>query len=340
MLVILLLFALGVAEPRWLARQHVPSFAAVSVLMIVDIGCTNLAISVLSVSLQQCIKAAMPVCVMLFERLLQGKTPRPRVLEMLVPLTFGPVLAALGSGALDFSWRGVGLMSVAVLTAAGKAVLTHKIIKQVRREMGMVAFLFWLEVALMAGLVPWCALNGELLAVGAWAGLRSPAAWGAVTFVALMGGARAYACNLVLKEGSALLLASANVLIQMAAIFGSVVIFDTEVSSQLLIGIVTTLTGFAGYTAASHQAKQAELAERHATSPPAPPRPRKRGASSAEGASCLRAATIVPPSWPSYGAADSEPAPTSPPSLPGAGLAPLGKHVLTSLGTRELCLST
>ena len=46
--VILVLFALGVAEPRALARQHWGSFGVVSVLTIIDIACTNMAIAELS----------------------------------------------------------------------------------------------------------------------------------------------------------------------------------------------------------------------------------------------------------------------------------------------------
>lgn len=59
---------------------------------------------------------------------------------------------------------------------------------QVKREMGMVGFLFWLECAMIPVFLPWAVANNELPTISHWPQFHNLHAWAYVVFVAIIGG--------------------------------------------------------------------------------------------------------------------------------------------------------
>ena len=116
----------------------------------IDLGCTNVAISVLSVALQQCIKATSPTATVILESFLLGKWQHPAIYATVILICVGPVLSQLGSSSFDSTPFGVIMMVLAVIAGAFKYVLAHKIIKEFRSELGTLAFTFWVEVMQLA----------------------------------------------------------------------------------------------------------------------------------------------------------------------------------------------
>eukprot|EP00954_Amorphochlora_amoebiformis_P017119 1317170-Amorphochlora_amoeboformis.AAC.1 len=106
---------------------------------------------------------------------------------------------------------GLIYMSIGVLMSALKVVYLEKVVRSVRKDMGMVSFLFWLDLLMIPILAPWAVANGE---VHNWAKKTSAVAWGFLVLVSIMGGFRAYSINLVVKYASALTKTAADIFTQ------------------------------------------------------------------------------------------------------------------------------
>jgi drug/metabolite transporter (DMT)-like permease len=134
----------GGAEPlparatafAWPARTTLPGLLAVSVAIGVDLACTNVALHLLSVALQQSIKAASPAVTLLIESAYHRKRQHPLLRLVVALLCVGPILTKLGSSSLDASFFGVVMMAAAVVTGGFKYVFAHAAIKEYKRELG------------------------------------------------------------------------------------------------------------------------------------------------------------------------------------------------------------
>lgn len=241
-------FATGQAEFSSLPRHHWRGFAQISILTALDMGFTNWSLDLISVALQLTIKAAIPAIVVTYERIVLQKTHGGMAYASLTPLVLGAVLVGLGSGSADYNLFGTILMLLATLCSAIKMVTTHSVIKQVRDDMGMVSFLFWLELAMVPILLPWALANKEIETIYQWDEVSQAGAWAFVLIVALIGGLRAYSQALVLKYNAALTLAAANILIQALTILISIWVFNTATSVEMDLGIVISLIGYGMYT--------------------------------------------------------------------------------------------
>lgn len=243
-----MVFMMGKAQFTMLPVHHFRGFAQISVLTALDMGFTNWSLDLISVTLQMTIKAAIPAIVVSYERFFLGKQHTKMAYLSLSPLILGAVLVGLGSGSADYNFTGTILMCIATVASSIKMVTTHSVIRQVRSEMGMVSFLFWLELAMVPILLPWAWFNGEIGTLYEWDEYNEPTAWVFILVVAVLGGVRAYVQNLVLKYNSPLTLAAANILIQALTIVVSIFVFDTQTSFELDCGIVVSLAGYALYT--------------------------------------------------------------------------------------------
>jgi len=241
-------FATGKAQFTMLPVHHLRGFLQISLLTALDMGFTNWSLTLISITLQMTIKAAIPAIVVTYERLVLNKVHTRMAYLSLSPLVLGAVLVGLGSGDADYNFTGCVLMIIATFASSIKMVTTHSVIRQVRSEMGMVSFLFWLELAMVPILLPWAWGNGEISTLNQWDQYNEPTAWVFILVVAVIGGLRAYVQNLVLKYNSALTLAAANILIQALTIVVSIFVFNTETSVELDLGIIISLAGYATYT--------------------------------------------------------------------------------------------
>jgi drug/metabolite transporter (DMT)-like permease len=257
-----ILFATGISKySPDVVMKYVMKFVQISILTALDMGLTNTSISLISIALQQTIKATLPVAVIMLEKVIEGKQHSWAVHLCLVPLVMAPILSSMGSlSAADFDPVGTTCMFLAVIVSATKNVVIHSTVKKCKQEMGVVSFMWWLEIGVMIVFTPWAGFNGELSGVTGW--LHSHSNFDGLTLivVSLMGGFRAYTLTMVLAySGSALYLVFINSLVQSLSIGTSIVLFHTLVTPQLGLGIAYSLIGCALYAVVKHSEKNVKL---------------------------------------------------------------------------------
>jgi drug/metabolite transporter (DMT)-like permease len=259
-----ILFATGISKysPN-VAGRYVTKFVQISILTALDMGFTNTAISRISIALQQTIKATLPVAVIMLEKLIEGKQHSWSVHLCLVPLVMAPIFSAEGSlTTADWDAVGASCMFVAVLVSATKNVVIHSTVKKCKQEMGVLTFMWWLEIGVMIVFAPWGIFNGEDAQIPAWLHVHSNFDGLSLIFVSLMGGFRAYTLTLVLAySGSALYLVFINSLVQSFSIGTSIVLFHTQVTAPLALGIAYSLVGCTLYAVVKHSEKTAKLGQ-------------------------------------------------------------------------------
>lgn len=213
----------------------------------IDLACTNVAISLLSVALQQCIKATSPAATVVLESLMMGKLQHPAIYLAVGLICVGPVLTHLGSQSFDSTPFGVLMMVVAVLAGAFKYVLAHAIIRDFRSELGTLAFTFWVEVFVALMLTPWAVLNGEarFLLYGTASSAKD---WALLLFTAAYGGVRIYSQFALLSHTTATTLSMSNLTIQAGTIILGIYVFHTLVTPYLVAGVAETIAASALYT--------------------------------------------------------------------------------------------
>jgi len=222
LLACVLIFASGKSEYAPFPTEHIKGFAVISLLTASDMGLTNWAVALISVALQLTIKAAIPAIVVTYEKFALHKSHTTMAYLSLVPLVFGAVLVGMGSGKADFDLLGVCVMCGATVCSSIKMVSTHGMIRAVKKDMGMVAFLFWLELAMIPILLPWCVANGELSDLPNWSQVGQLGAW---MFVI------------------------------------SIFLFHTQTSFMMNCGIFISLVGYGAYSYQSGQSKAASAAK-------------------------------------------------------------------------------
>lgn len=239
---------------RGLSRKQLRSFVAVCVAIAVDLACQNVALSILSIALQQCIKATLPTCTVIVESLLKRKRFHPLIYATVIAICLGPIIVASQSSWVGKSDAGSAagtqlfgaiMMIVAMLGGAFKYVLCHHAIKEFQREMGVLTFTFWVETFVGAMLLPWAILNGEAYrllvesdqTLGEWVLLFGTGAFGGVRIVSQF---------LFLAQTSATSLAMSGIAMQVLTIGIGILLFNTPLTPTLAVGVlVTTLTSAA-----------------------------------------------------------------------------------------------
>lgn len=250
------LWGTGIADFSIPKKDKLTGFGAVTVMTALGMAFQNLALNSLSVALQQALRATLPVFVIIFERVVLGKRHNNWIYVALIPLTAGPMLCVSGSKGGDVTMIGLIYMTFGVLLSALKVVYLEKIVRSVRKDMGMVSFLFWLDLFMVPILAPWAVANGEVFEVPNWSNKTSAIAWGFLIMVSIMGGLRAYSINLTVKYASALTKTTADIFTQALTIYVSLLIFHTTASPLLHTGIAVTVAGFAFYTYIKYIEKQ------------------------------------------------------------------------------------
>ena len=248
----------------WLSRPMIPRFTAVCAAIAIDLACTNVALSLLSVALQQTIKATSPTATVVVESVVRRSFHHPIIYVTVLMLCLGPVIiiqgktgatgnGPTGSHAIDGnvdngpSFLGVAMMVIAVISGAFKYVFAHATIKRYRNELGVLAFTFWVEVFVGVMLLPWALLDGEMRALVSDAD-RSLGDWILLWAAAAYGGVRIYSQFAFLALTSATSLATSNLAIQALTIILGILAFGDTPTPSLISGVVLTLTISAAYT--------------------------------------------------------------------------------------------
>ena len=244
--VLLPVFAVRPSYFAWLKREHLHGFCGCSFAIALDLACTNVAISELSVAMQQTIKATSPAATVLLEVAFNRKCQHPVIFLLILLLCAGSVLVKWGSSDYDATLFGILMMSLAVVAGAFKYVMAHSMIRTFRESLGVLAFTFWVEIFVAIILAPWAYLNGEAeeLIYGNYSGRD----WALLWFTGVYGGVRIVSQFMLLVHTSATTLALSNVTIQALTTILGIFVFHTVVTTYLLAGISVTLLATAGYT--------------------------------------------------------------------------------------------
>jgi len=146
-------------------------------------------------------------------------------------------------------------MVIAIFSGALKAITTHNFLTKLKNEMGVLSFLFWIDVVMLFFLVPTAYLFEEFQGIGNWPRALELFAWAVVISNGLFGGVRAWLVKVVLKYNTALTKVVCDIIIKAATIGLSVLIFQNTITAWMLVGIVLTLGGFSLYTFAALREK-------------------------------------------------------------------------------------
>merc|ERR1711988_814448 len=153
----------------------------------------------------------------------------------------GPARSEAGSQAF-----GAIMMLAAMLGGAFKYVLCHTAISNFRKEMGVLAFTFWVETFVGLMLLPWAIANGE--AYRMMTEKQSPAAWALVWFTGAFGGVRVVAQFTFLARTSATSLAMSGIAMQAHTIILGILFFKSDVTPILVLGVIFTILTSSFYT--------------------------------------------------------------------------------------------
>ena len=173
-----------------------------------DLAFTNIALSEISISLQQCIAATNPFWTSVIESVIHRKWQHPIVYVTVTGLVTGAVLACI-SDVAKVNLLGIIAACIAVLSSASKGAFTHAAFRQFKNQLGPLSLLFWVDLLMLPIFIPWVLISGELVDV-----LKSGMSatdWLLFTGVAGLGGVRALTQMLVLKLVSATSMSTANI---------------------------------------------------------------------------------------------------------------------------------
>lgn len=235
-------------------------FCLIAVFTAAGMAFQNLALNLLSVAVQQVFRATLPVWVITLEIVILRMRHSAWIYAAIVPLVLGPCICIQSAGAA-ISVLGLVYMSLGVCFSALKVIYLYKMVKEIEHDMGMVSFLFWLDLLMVPILLPWAIINGELGMALTYEG--GATAWALLMLVSIMGGLRAYSINLVVKYASALTKTAADVFSQAVTIYFSMWFFNTPATLQMHAGVAVTICGFVFYSYIKYQQKvAAKLAKR------------------------------------------------------------------------------
>jgi len=250
-------FVAGVEVWTPLPYKHVPLVAGIAVLTTAAVIAANEGISRLSLVFQQILKALAPVPVMLVERVLEGKSHSWACLLAVSGLVIASCIGSVGASAAG-TWDTVGglcMLSV-ICVSAFKYVLLHQHIPSLKKDMGMLALLFWIEVFMLILLVPIAAATDELFVHDwNWKYQQSWSIWILLLSANLLQGTRAFVQQQVLAFDSALTLTCCNGMTQTLVSFISVPVFHDKMNWKLRIGAGLSLTSSVahGYVCATER---------------------------------------------------------------------------------------
>ena len=145
-------------------RMLWPDVAIIVAFTAADLGFTNIALSQLSVAVQQCIASTNPALTVLIESVYQRRLQHWVIYVVLLLLVTGAVLATKFSAATEVTGWGVLTACIAVSCSASKYVFAHGIMKKYKGALGSLALLFWLDVLMVPIYLVWTSANGELVA--------------------------------------------------------------------------------------------------------------------------------------------------------------------------------
>merc|ERR1719231_1362550 len=229
------------------SMKIMPGLCLVSALVAMDLALANIAVSMLTLAIQQCVIATNPAFVVTIESIVNKKIFHPLIYVTVATLCVGPILAQLGAKAAPGEMAGIVVQILGVVCSACKSVFTHSVMHACKKELGAFAFLFWIDTLILVILVPWALFNGELIAI--LSDPETPIDWLNLIFTAVLGGIRFFSQLLVLKVSTATTLSCANLAFQAINIYLSLALFGKPtLTVGLVCGSLITLGAAGVYT--------------------------------------------------------------------------------------------
>jgi len=226
-------------------RANYKGLMLVVVLLSLDMAFTNIAVSMLSVTIQQCLLAVNPTVTVLLESLVLRKLSHPVIYLMVVLLCVGPVLtnvAGASSSDNKVDVMGIIFQLLGVLASALKYIFAHAVMRECKKDIGSpFAFLFWLDLLSLIILVPWAFIqDGQMYQL--MAAQQDAVDWLKLLGNSALGGLRFFTQLIVLRYSTPTNLSVANVGFQACSIYLSLWVFhDQNVTTLLLLGTMLTI---------------------------------------------------------------------------------------------------
>ena len=208
-----------------------------SFMIMLDLAFTNIALTNISIPMQQCIRAFSPAITILLESAFHCKCYHPLLYLIVVIVCIGPILMIQLDNDSENNNLGILFMILAVVSGAFKAVFAHEIISNAKKTMGIIQFTFWIEVICGGLLFPWCFSGDELPLFLSTSSFQK---W-MFLLVALYGGVRIMSQFYFLKQTSPTSLALSSVCIQIFTTILGTALFNVVLSPIGILGVVIAL---------------------------------------------------------------------------------------------------
>lgn len=207
-----------------------------SVAIALDLVLANVALSLLSISLQQCVRAIAPAITLVLEACATRARPGCAVLLPVFGICLGPVIMQARPSAAGNVW-GMLAMFGSVVASSAKNVLAHGLIRASKASMSVLSYMFWVELFVALLILPWALLLTDDVASFRGA---APAMQAATLATAAYGGVRIFAQMLFLKYTSPTSLAVSNVVVQLVSTLLGVLFLGEAHDAQTLAGALVT----------------------------------------------------------------------------------------------------
>jgi len=240
-------------------------FAVVCVLSVLDLGLTNVAISILDPTLQQCLAALSPVFTFIVESLLALELKHPLICFFVIVVATGACASAftklhqnsedsdIGSEVNGMLFQGVLAMVGASLASGCKLVLLRA--TALRSRISPVSMLFWCDTLVFLVLTPLSIALGEMLTL-VDAVLAGPALLSVgVAFTGGLGGVRFLSELYALQYMNAVDLSIVNTFAAMIYVILCFWLFPHDVrhsgvvqwTAMYITSVAVTFSGLVGY---------------------------------------------------------------------------------------------
>lgn len=263
---------------KLVALRDLSMLAFVAIAVAIDLGLSNVAISLLALPLQQAIASAIPAATILLESIVFRRLKPCGHYFAILLLCSGAVIGHLyqrtkqrgDEEKQSDTAAGELAMLFAIFAAATKYVFAKASLIEWKRQMGPLGLLLWIEVLITFVLLPWALLNGELASLVALVqhSQNRLATLATLCGCAALGGFRFFCELYVLKFWSATTLSAINLIAHSVIIIVSIVASRLMPTPSLIAGTLLTMMGAWFYAwlklnAESSQISSAVIEELH-----------------------------------------------------------------------------
>lgn len=221
------------------SMKALPTFLLICFFTLFDLMFTNIALSQIPAAIQGCIAATNPFWTLTIESVLYCKAQKIVIYATVSIICVGAVFTSLGEVDYVTAW-GVVAAVLAVLSSASKYVFTHKSFRETRGNLGPLALLFWIDLAIAPILAIIAGAQGELTEMFKMATESAGMFW-QFTGTAALGGVRALTQFIVLSLVSATSMATANTFTTSLNIVISMTWQDLDISPYLIAGVTLVI---------------------------------------------------------------------------------------------------